>query len=122
MTATLLRMHRSTQIEQRLHVGPAWEDHDLVFTSLVGTPLEAARVSRCFARDLSAAGLPRIRFHDLRHTAATRLIEQGVPLKAVQSTLGHSTIATTMDIYAHLTPSMQDAVGEAMDRLFATLD
>ncbi len=122
MTLDLLRAQRTAQLEQRLHAGPAWQDHDLIFTSLVGTPVEAARVSRLFARDLENAGLPRVRFHDLRHTAATLLIEQGVHLKAVQSTLGHSTIATTMDVYAHLTPSMQDAVGEAMDRLFAALD
>jgi len=114
----LLRKHRASQLEHRLKAGPAWQETGVIFTSLYGTPLEAARVSRIFQRDLANAGLPRVRFHDLRHTAATLLIEQGVPIKAVQSTLGHSTIATTMDVYAHLTPAMQESVAEAIDRLF----
>lgn len=116
----LLRRHRAAQLEQRLRAGPAWQDTGVIFTSLHGPPLEAARVSRIFQRDLLNAALPRVRFHDLRHTAATLLIEQGVPIKAVQSTLGHSTIATTMDVYAHLTPAMQDSVAEAIDRLFGS--
>ena len=62
--------------------------------------------------------MPKVRLHDLRHTAATLLIEQGVGIKAVQATLGHSTIATTMDVYAHVTPATQDSVAEAMDRIF----
>jgi integrase len=58
--------------------------------------------------------------HDLRHTAATLLIEEGVSMKAVQSALGHATIGITMDVYAHVTPAMQDSVADAMDRLFGT--
>ncbi len=116
----LLRRHRAVQNQQRLSAGPAWVPANLIFAGPFGAPIEAARISRNFQRDLDTAGLPRVRFHDLRHTAATLLIEQGVPVKAVQATLGHSTIATTMDVYAHLTPAMQDSVAEAMDRLFAT--
>ncbi len=118
MAVSLLRAHRAAQIEARLKAGPAWHDLDLVFTSLVGTPLEEARITRLFQRDLDRAGLPRVRMHDLRHTAATLLIESGVAMKSVQAALGHSTIAITMDVYAHVTPAMQDSVAEAMDRLF----
>lgn len=114
-----LRKQRARQLEQRLYAGPAWEDTGLIFTSGLGTPLEPARVTRRFQETLKRAGLPSVRFHDLRHTAATLLIEQGVAIKAVQATLGHSTIATTMDVYSHVTPAMQDSVAEAMDRLFA---
>ena len=113
-----LRNQRTHQLEQRLRAGPAWIDLGLVFNSAVGTAIEEARVTRTFQQDLERAELPRVRLHDLRHTAATLLISQGVSMKAVQATLGHSTIATTMDVYAHVTPSMQDSVSEAMDRLF----
>jgi integrase len=115
-----LRAHRALQIEHRLRIGPAWHDQDLVFASNAGTPIEEARVSRLFQRDLHQAGLPRVRLHDLRHTAATLLIEQGVSMKAVQSMLGHATIGITMDVYAHVTPAMQDSIAETMDRLFGT--
>ena len=115
-----LRAHRAAQLEQRLKAGPAWADMNLVFTSVIGTTIEEARVTRLFKRDLAAAGLPNIRLHDLRHTAATLLVEQGVSMKAVQAAMGHSTISITMDIYAHVTPQMQDSVAEAMDKLFGT--
>lgn len=117
-----LRSHRTYQLEERLKAGPEWQDNGLVFASAVGTTIEEARVTRNFKRDLAAAGLPPVRLHDLRHTAATLLIESGVPMKAVQSALGHATISITMDVYAHLTPAMQDTVAEAMDRLFGTGD
>jgi integrase len=119
LALSLLRAHRANQLEARLRAGPAWHDLNIVFSSAFGTPIEEARISRVFHRDLQRAGLPRVRMHDLRHTAATLLIEQGVNFKAVQAALGHSTIAITMDIYAHVTPAMQDSVAEAMDRLFS---
>jgi len=115
----LLRAQRSAQNASRLRAGPAWQDLDLIFTSSRGTPIEEARLSRTYRADLERAQLPRIRLHDLRHTAATLLIESGVNIKAVQAALGHSTIAVTMDIYAHVTPAMQDSVALAMNRLFA---
>jgi integrase len=115
-----LRAHRASQLEERLKAGPAWTDMNLVFTSSVGTTMEEARITRLFKRDLLAAGLPNVRLHDLRHTAATLLIEEGVSMKAVQAAMGHSTIAITMDVYAHVTPAMQDSVADAMDRIFGT--
>jgi integrase len=122
LAVSALRTHRPAQLEQRLKAGPAWTDTGLVFTSARGTPIEEARLTRTFKRDLEVAGLPAVRFHDLRHTAATLLIEQGVAIKAVQSALGHSTIAVTMDTYAHVTPAMQDSVAETIDRLFGTAE
>lgn len=118
MAVSVLKRQRSLQLEQRLAAGPAWDEQGLLFANTMGMPLDAARVTRKFQDTLYRAGLPKIRFHDLRHTAATLLIEQGVTLKAVQATMGHSTIATTMDVYAHVTPAMQDSVAEAMDRIF----
>ena len=115
-----LRKLRVHQAERRLKAGPAWQDLDLVFASSTGTVLEAARITRTFQHDLKAASLPPIRLHDLRHTFATLALEQGVPMKAVQSALGHSTVAVTMDVYGHITPAMQDSVAETMDRLFGS--
>jgi integrase len=68
-----------------------------------------------FRRLLKTAGLPLIRFHDLRHTAATLLLLQGVPAKVVSEMLGHATIAITLDVYSHVLPSMQQDAAQAME-------
>jgi integrase len=71
-----------------------------------------------FARVLEDAGLPHLRFHDLRHSAATLLLGMGVHPKVVQEILGHSTIAMTLDIYSHVLPSLQKEAMEKWDGLF----
>lgn len=88
-----LRAHRTAQREQRLLAGSLWQDYDFVFTSRVGTPLEGRNVGRAFHGLLEKAGLPRVRFHDLRHTAATLLLAQGVDARTIMETLGHSQIS-----------------------------
>ena len=67
---------------------------------------------------LNKADLPHMRFHDLRHSAATILMAAGVHPKVVQERLGHSTIAMTMDIYSHVLPSMQQDVADKIDDMF----
>lgn len=110
-----LRSHRSLQLEERLGC-PHWQDMDLVFTTEVGTPIEATNlIRRSFHPLLERAGLPRMRFHGLRHTAATLLLGQGVHPKIVSEMLGHSSIAITLDLYSHVTPTMQDQAVAAMD-------
>jgi integrase len=84
-------------------------DQGLVFCTPSGSPLDAAKVSRAFGRALERAGMPRVRFHDLRHGAATLLLEAGVDLATVGAILGHSNIATTVDIYGHLTDTHKRA-------------
>ena len=74
---------------------------------------------RRFHKLLKEIGLPRIRFHDLRHSAATLLLAMGVPAKVLQQLLGHSTISTTIDVYSHVLPSMQK---DAMDKMGNFLD
>jgi integrase len=118
--AEALRAHRSDQAEHRLKLGPLWKEQDLVFPNDLGGLLEEATVTRVFKRTLSAAGLPAIRLHDLRHTAATMLMEQAINPKVVQEMLGHSTIAITLDIYSHVTPHMQAEAAAALDNLLAT--
>jgi len=92
-----------------------------VFCDARGGPLRASNVvRRSFRPLLKRAGLPVIRFHDLRHTAATLMLGQGIHPKIVQERLGHSKIAVTLDIYSHVLPSMQRDVAEKLDRLFAS--
>jgi integrase len=113
-----LRGHRARQHTQRLGLGPAWQDHGFVFCQADGTPLPARNLGRLFAKLLQRAGLPRVRFHDLRHTAGTSLIAEGIPLVMVKDLLGHSTIAITADIYSHVLPPHQDQIAERMEQLY----
>ena len=111
-----LRRHRVAQAEERLRLGAVWEDNDLVFANEVGRPIEATNLrNRSFWPLLERAALPRIRFHDLRHTAATLLLGQGVHPKIVSEMLGHSQIAITLDLYSHVTPTMQRQAAETLD-------
>jgi integrase len=113
-----LRSHRVRQAEARLLVGSDWQDHDLVFTDAWGAPLDGRHVtSRAFHGLLVRAGLPRIRFHDDRHTYATLQLAAGTHPKLVQEVLGHSTIALTLDIYSHVTPTMHGEAAATMERL-----
>ena len=98
-------------------VGDAWQDSvGLVFTDAVGRPLLPEYVSHRFARECKAAGIPRIRFHDLRHTAATTLLAAGVPLAVISEWLGHSGITVTAAAYAAVVPDLLSDAAEAMDR------
>jgi integrase len=109
-----LRRHRTRQLAERLAAAGGWEDLDLVFANELGRPIEATNLGhRSWRRLLERAGLPRIRFHDLRHTAATLILSGGVHPKIASEMLGHSSVAFTMDTYAHVTPTMQrEAVAE----------
>ena len=111
-----LRRHRVAQAEERLRLGPAWQNLDLVFANEVGSYLSETILRRkSFWPLLERAGLARIRFHDLRHTAATLLLGRGVHPKIVSEALGHSTVAITLDLYSHVTPTMQRESASAMD-------
>lgn len=119
-TVTALREHRRHQLEERLQVGPAWRELNLVFSQCDGRPLEPSSVSQQFRRVLERGELPRIRVHDLRHTCATLLLAKGVHPKIVQELLGHSTIALTMDTYSHVTPALHAEVARQMSALFVS--
>ncbi len=116
-----LRRHRARQLQERLQLGPAWQDElDLVFTNAIGGPIEKQNlVRRSFLPLLERAGLPRVRFHDLRHSAATLLPAGGIHPRVVQERLGHSTISVTMDIYSHVMPTLQREAAEHLDRALA---
>ena len=118
--AAALTAHRIRQIEERLAAGPAWQPSwDLVFATSIGTPLDARNVTKGFQALVSRAGLPRLRFHDLRHSAATLLLAQGIPPRVIMETLGHSQISMTMNLYAHVLPTLQREAADRMDELFA---
>jgi len=115
-----LHKHRAKQLEERLQAGEYWHGSDYVFASEVGRPLQPKTVFAKFKHLLKKAGLPDIRFHDLRHTAATLLLRQGVHPKVVQEMLGHSSIQMTMDVYSHVLPDLQREAANKLDSLFGS--
>ena len=102
----------------RLLVGPEWRDTGFVFTSGIGTPVDPANLLDDFKRILKKAGLPSIRFHDLRHSAASMLLALNVHPRVVMELLGHSQISLTMNTYSHVVP---DLLREAVGKLGAAL-
>lgn len=113
-----LRAHRERQAEERRRAGEAWRDHGLVFPSSVGTPMEPRNLNRHFHALCHRAGIDPGRLHNLRHTAASLLLAQGVPMKVVQEVLGHSSMQVTADLYTHVVPVL---LQDAADRLDALL-
>ena len=116
-----LRRHQATQAEEKAIAGNCWKGNtwNLVFTSKVGTPLDARRVLSKFQSLLAAAGLPRLRLHDLRHSAVAILIAQGVHPRAISELLGHCSVAFTMQVYGHL---MEETKRETADKTEAALN
>jgi integrase len=113
-----LREHRGRQLEEQLLAGAKWQQQpDLVFRTTYGTPMEPDFVSKAFPLALQRAGLRHVRFHDLRHSCASLLLAQGVPMRVVMEVLGHSTITLTANTYSHVLPSLMDDAAAAMDRV-----
>lgn len=118
IVVTSLKTHRTRQRAARLAAGAAWKDTGLVFTSPIGTALDPRNVTRQFRGLIAAANLPaNVRFHDLRHTAATLLLAQGVDARTIMETLGHSQISLTMNTYSHVLPVLQEAAAAKMDSI-----
>jgi integrase len=115
-----LRKYRISYLQEAMAFGPDWNTkYNLVFPTTTGNPIRAAHlVESAFHRILRNAGLSRIRFHDLRHTAATLMLERGVNPKMVSEILGHSDISITLGIYGHITPRMQQMALDTIDDLY----
>jgi integrase len=103
----VLRRHKARQAEEKLLMGPAYEDKGLVFCLANGRPIDPTNLYRHFLSLLKRAKLPRHRVHDLRHTFATLMLELRESPKTVQTMLGHSKIATTLDIYSHVSLDLE---------------
>jgi integrase len=111
-----LRRHRPAQTKQRLQAGSAWIELDLVFTNQQGGPMDGHNLSaRNLPRLLASASLPLIRFHDLRHTAATLLLTKGVHPRKVADMLGHASVAITLDVYSHVVEGVDDDAVSALN-------
>ncbi|MFF1558551.1 tyrosine-type recombinase/integrase [Streptomyces sp. NPDC058279] len=114
----LLKEHREGQEGEREAAAKSWKDSGLVFTARGGGPIDPANLNRSFLSLLDRAGLRRIRFHDLRHSTATLLLEQGVELVVIKELLGHAHIGVTATVYAHVRLRLQR---DAIDLLGRTL-
>ncbi|WP_371640277.1 tyrosine-type recombinase/integrase [Streptomyces virginiae] len=114
-----LKEHRKRQDKEFETAASAWRDSGLVFTTPTGRPLDPANLTRRFRSFLDRTGLRRIRFHDLRHSTATLLLEQGVDLVVIKELLGHAHIGVTASVYAHVRLRLQrqaiDTLGGALN-------
>jgi len=116
-TLQLLRQHHRNQQLDEVIADSQWQEYDLIFPSRVGTPQSGSNLSKEYKKLLKKVGLPEIRFHDLRHTAASIMLNDRMPPIVVSKILGHSKPSTTMDIYGHLIPAAYEGVGDRMDEL-----
>ena len=112
-----LKENKDNQFRLKSFVGENWKEHNLIFTSSVGTGIEPRRMYLMFKKYSKNVNLPSIRLHDLRHTAATLMLQENVHPKIVQERLGHSDITLTLNTYSHVTPVMQNDVAEKLDNL-----
>ncbi len=118
--ADALKAHRAQQLRERLQVGADWLDRDFLFTGDHGQPLDPDGALRdAFKAVLEKAGLPEIRLHDLRHSAASILLALNIHPRIVMELLGHSQISLTMDTYSHTVPEI---LRDAMDKLGMALN
>ena len=117
-TVEALKEHRKRTAERKLKLGKVYQDNDLVCAREDGTIWPPDTLSTLFAARIKKAPVPKIRFHDLRHTHATQLLKQGVHPKIVSERLGHSNISITLDTYSHVLPGMQEEAIAVFDRNF----
>ncbi len=114
-----LRQHQTLQAEEQRWAGRQWNNPwNLAFTGKLGKPLDERSVLRWFQNLLALAGLPKMRLHDLRHSAVAILIAQGVNIKAISELLGHSSVAFTLQVYGHL---LEETKRETADKMDAAL-
>ncbi len=110
-----LRKQRAHPNAERLRLGAAWEDRWFVFTNETDGPLHVNSLAAPFRRLIEAAGVPPLRFHNLRHTCATLVLAEGIHPKVVQERLGHSDVGMTLNRYSHVMPGMQRQAADALD-------
>lgn len=119
--ADVLRVRLEILLERRKTLGEGYNRLDLVCFREIGQPFTSNVLCYQFNDVLKSAGLPSIRFHDLRHTAATVMLRNAIPAKIVSSILGHSSTQLTLDTYSHVAIDMQDGAAEAIDKMLNKL-
>lgn len=116
-TVASLRRHQTRQKSLWLAIGQGYGDRELVFATVNGTPIHPNTLARAYDKLIARAGVPRIRFHDLRHTSATILLASGEHPKVVQERLGHASISETLDRYSHVSADMQQRAAQRIDAM-----
>jgi integrase len=113
----VMQQHKARLTIHKAVAGDRWGEHDLIFPNRVGNPGDPSNLRKDFLTLLVKAGLPIIRFHDLRHTAASLMLNNGIPTIVVSKRLGHAKPSTTLDIYGHLYHEKQEEAARLMDEL-----
>lgn len=106
--------YKNYQEEQKLKCGSLWHDSDFVFTQKYGEPMHPYTMTKWFSKFIEDNNLKKITFHQLRHTSASVLVQEGINIKEVSSRLGHSTSSTTLNIYSHVLKSADQGASDAM--------
>lgn len=110
-------LHKQEARVWQLRKKPHWQEMDLVFPTKFGTPVQGCNIRRSFRSLIEASKLPKIRFHDLRHTAASMMLNNGIPVLVASRRLGHAKASITLDVYGHLLPGRQEEAARLMDDL-----
>ena len=113
-----LRAHKAMQAEERLLLGPSYKNNDLVFPRYDGEFWPPDSFTSSFAAAMRKHDMRQLNFHALRHSHATILLKHGVNPKVVSERLGHAKVGTTLDIYSHVLPSMQEEAAQRLDKAF----
>ncbi len=117
-----LREHHRRQSRIKSETGDRWIENDLIFPSQSGTPMNQRNLLRKFKMIIQESGLREIRFHDLRHTAASLMLNHGITPMIVANRLGHSKVSVTLDTYGHLLPGMQQEMADYIDGLVTPIE
>jgi integrase len=117
VTLAKLKEHRQRQETQKALAGNDWKENGMLFTTSIGTFMNQSKVSKEFKQLLKTAGLPDMRFHDLRHTSLSILLDYGTPVNTVQRRAGHSKASVTTDIYGHMMSHSQDAAAKKIEKI-----
>jgi integrase len=116
-----LRRQKERQAVERMLAGKRWQENDLIFATTIGTPMDPQNLMKDFNAVLKQAGLPKIRFHDLRHTAASLMLNHNVPVLVVSRMLGHANPSITLNTYGHLYRESTCQAARLMDELVSPL-
>ena len=121
-TIDKIRDHHQQQMIEKKEMGDRWEENELIFPSTIGTPMHQRNLLRRFKNLIQESGLREIRFHDLRHTAASLMLNHGISPLIVAKRLGHSKVSITLDTYGHLFPGMQQESANLIDGFITPIE